>query len=398
MPLVVTGNRDEAVDAATQMRENLELDERGRGGPAAPRRAERAVGGHAGALQGGPRAGRDHRPADRADRAAGRLRLARRGRAAAGAGRRRRWSSPARSSSSSRRSTACRSSSPTWPRCSASAWRWTTRCSSSPATARSCTSGRSPDEAREVALRTSGMAVTFSGVTVIVALAGLFLIDAKVVRSMAVGAIVVVAIAVLAAVTLLPALIAALGHRVTEPGKIIGRLQAQARAQARPGLLGALDGDADAAPAAVRARRDRADAADRLARAVAEGGHGGDRDVPRRTSRPASASSSPRRQLGAGRARAGPGAGRLRPRDGRPGAAERYLETLRGAARRAGGRRPGRLSRDGHKALFVVIPDRGAGERGDGRAGRPRCATRPARPARRSASAARRPRTRTTRP
>ena len=72
--------------------------------------------------------------------------------------------------------------------------------------------GRSPDEAREVALRTSGMAVTFSGVTVIVALAGLFLIDAKVVRSMAVGAIVVVAIAVLAAVTLLPALIAVLGQ------------------------------------------------------------------------------------------------------------------------------------------------------------------------------------------
>ena len=60
-------------------------------------------------------------------------------------------------------------------------------------------------------MRTSGMAVVFSGVTVIVALAGLFLIDAKVVRSMAIGAIVVVAIAVLAAVTLLPALIAVLG-------------------------------------------------------------------------------------------------------------------------------------------------------------------------------------------
>ena len=57
-------------------------------------------------------------------------------------------------------------------------------------------------------MRTSGLAVAFSGVTVIVALAGLFLIDAKVVHSMAVGAIVVVAIAVLAAVTLLPALIA----------------------------------------------------------------------------------------------------------------------------------------------------------------------------------------------
>ena len=85
--------------------------------------------------------------------------------------------------------------------------------------------GRGPDEAREVALRTSGMAVTFSGVTVIVALAGLFLIDAKVVRSMAVGAIVVVAMAVLAAVTLLPALIALLGRRVSEPGKIIGKLR-----------------------------------------------------------------------------------------------------------------------------------------------------------------------------
>jgi uncharacterized membrane protein YdfJ with MMPL/SSD domain len=85
--------------------------------------------------------------------------------------------------------------------------------------------GLGPDAAREVALRTSGMAVAFSGVTVIVALAGLFLIDAKVVRSMAVGAIVVVAMAVLAAVTLLPALIALLGRRVSEPGKIIGRLR-----------------------------------------------------------------------------------------------------------------------------------------------------------------------------
>jgi uncharacterized membrane protein YdfJ with MMPL/SSD domain len=62
--------------------------------------------------------------------------------------------------------------------------------------------GRSHDEAREAAMRTSGMAVVFSGVTVIVALSGLFLIDATVVRSMAVGAIVVVAIAVLAFVLL----------------------------------------------------------------------------------------------------------------------------------------------------------------------------------------------------
>jgi uncharacterized membrane protein YdfJ with MMPL/SSD domain len=95
--------------------------------------------------------------------------------------------------------------------------------------------GRSRDEARAVALRTSGMAVAFSGVTVIVALAGLFLIDATVVRSMAVGAIVVVAIAVLAAVTLLPALIAALGDRVSEPGRIVGRVFRRRRREPRPG-------------------------------------------------------------------------------------------------------------------------------------------------------------------
>jgi uncharacterized membrane protein YdfJ with MMPL/SSD domain len=96
--------------------------------------------------------------------------------------------------------------------------------------------GLLPDDARAVALRTSGMAVAFSGVTVIVALAGLFLIDATVVRSMAVGAIVVVAMAVLAAVTLLPALIAVLGDRVTEPGRIIGKLRFRRRERTGPGF------------------------------------------------------------------------------------------------------------------------------------------------------------------
>jgi RND superfamily putative drug exporter len=96
--------------------------------------------------------------------------------------------------------------------------------------------GRSPAQARAAAMRTSGLAVTFSGATVVVALAGLFLIDAKVADSMAVGAIVVVAVAVLAAVTLLPALIALLGHRVSEPGKIIGRLRPKRRERTGPGF------------------------------------------------------------------------------------------------------------------------------------------------------------------
>ena len=53
---------------------------------------------------------------------------------------------------------------------------------------------------------------------------------------MAIGAIVVVAVAVLAAVTLLPALIALLGHRVSEPGKIVGRLRPRRKQRTGPGF------------------------------------------------------------------------------------------------------------------------------------------------------------------
>jgi RND superfamily putative drug exporter len=76
-------------------------------------------------------------------------------------------------------------------------------------------------QALDVAMRTSGATVVFSGITVIVSLAGLFLIDSTVIRSLAIGAIVVVAIAIVGAVTLLPALIALLGRRVEEPGRIV---------------------------------------------------------------------------------------------------------------------------------------------------------------------------------
>jgi len=82
--------------------------------------------------------------------------------------------------------------------------------------------GRGPDDARAVALATSGVAVTFSGLTVIVSLAGLFIVDTMSVRSMALGAILVVAVSVLAAVTLLPALIGLAGRRAWEPGRAVG--------------------------------------------------------------------------------------------------------------------------------------------------------------------------------
>jgi RND superfamily putative drug exporter len=74
-------------------------------------------------------------------------------------------------------------------------------------------------EARRLAMRTSGVAVTFSGITVIVSLAALFLIDSAVLRSMAMGAVLVVAISILAAITFLPALMVVIGRRGYAPGR-----------------------------------------------------------------------------------------------------------------------------------------------------------------------------------
>jgi uncharacterized membrane protein YdfJ with MMPL/SSD domain len=82
--------------------------------------------------------------------------------------------------------------------------------------------GQDPDAARATALATSGVAVAFSGLTVIVSLAGLFIVDTMSVRSMALGAILVVAASVVAAATLLPALISLVGRRAYEPGWTAG--------------------------------------------------------------------------------------------------------------------------------------------------------------------------------
>jgi putative drug exporter of the RND superfamily len=74
--------------------------------------------------------------------------------------------------------------------------------------------GRPVAEAVPVTLATSGRAVALSGATVIVALAGMFLVDIQAFRSMAIGSMSVVAVAVLAAVTLLPAVLSLVGHWV----------------------------------------------------------------------------------------------------------------------------------------------------------------------------------------
>ncbi len=82
--------------------------------------------------------------------------------------------------------------------------------------------GRDKDSARAEALSTSGLAVAFSGLAVIVSLAGLWMVDNQALRSMALGAMTVVAVSILTATTLLPALIAMLGDRVL-PGGVVAK-------------------------------------------------------------------------------------------------------------------------------------------------------------------------------
>ncbi|HEX3041966.1 MAG TPA: MMPL family transporter [Solirubrobacterales bacterium] len=84
--------------------------------------------------------------------------------------------------------------------------------------------GHDQAEARALSLSTSGLAVTFSGLAVIISLAGLWMVDNQALRSMALGAMTVVAVSILTATTLLPALIAMLGDRVL-PGGVVGKVE-----------------------------------------------------------------------------------------------------------------------------------------------------------------------------
>jgi len=74
--------------------------------------------------------------------------------------------------------------------------------------------GRSVADAIPITLATSGRAVTLSGLTVIIALFGMFLVNVQAFRSMAIGSMSVVAVAVIGALTLIPALLRLLGNRV----------------------------------------------------------------------------------------------------------------------------------------------------------------------------------------
>jgi RND superfamily putative drug exporter len=74
--------------------------------------------------------------------------------------------------------------------------------------------GRSPRAALEVAAATSGRSVLVSGLTVMIAMAGMFLTGDEIFASLGVAAILVVAIAMLGSLTVLPALLSRLGDGV----------------------------------------------------------------------------------------------------------------------------------------------------------------------------------------
>src|SRR3954447_6657317 len=79
-------------------------------------------------------------------------------------------------------------------------------------------SGRSEDASLAAAAATSGRAVLVSGLTVMLAMAGMYLGGAPTFTSFATGTIIVVAVAVVGSLTVLPALLAWLGDRVEKGG------------------------------------------------------------------------------------------------------------------------------------------------------------------------------------
>jgi uncharacterized membrane protein YdfJ with MMPL/SSD domain len=72
--------------------------------------------------------------------------------------------------------------------------------------------GRDPHQAADAAMATSGLAVVLSGATVIASVTGIYLINTPVLQSMATGAILAVAVAVLTSTTLTPAVLATFGR------------------------------------------------------------------------------------------------------------------------------------------------------------------------------------------
>ena len=96
--------------------------------------------------------------------------------------------------------------------------------------------GRSPEAALNAAAATSGRAVLISGVTVMVAMGGMFLAGNAVFESFAVGTILVVAVAIVGSLTVLPAMLSWLGQKGwTEKGRVpyVAKLRHRTKGESR---------------------------------------------------------------------------------------------------------------------------------------------------------------------
>src|SRR5207253_9522509 len=82
----------------------------------------------------------------------------------------------------------------------------------------------------EAAMNTSGRAVLFAGVTVVIALLGMFALGVSLLAGAAVAASIGVVLVLAASLTLLPALLSSAGHRIGRAGR------ARASGDVRPGF------------------------------------------------------------------------------------------------------------------------------------------------------------------
>src|SRR5438270_6916584 len=82
-------------------------------------------------------------------------------------------------------------------------------------------SGRQPNEAVDAAMATSGLAVVLSGMTVVASLTGIYIINTPALKSMATGAILAVAVAMLTSATLTPAALATFGRAAAKRSRLL---------------------------------------------------------------------------------------------------------------------------------------------------------------------------------
>ncbi|MFD5741958.1 MMPL family transporter [Streptomyces massasporeus] len=99
--------------------------------------------------------------------------------------------------------------------------------------------GREREEAAGRAVGTAGSAVVFAGLTVVIALVGLSVVNIPMLTKMGIAAAGTVAIAVLIALTMVPALLGYAGRKVKpmgEKGKLLGRAKKEQDGPAKPNL------------------------------------------------------------------------------------------------------------------------------------------------------------------